>query len=78
MSSLIDSLLGKALTSFLLGLVLLAGFSPHGAQAKQPASAEAARDDSVFGPGRVGGLSPTAVERIIAQRLRDPKFLQNP
>ena len=27
---------------------------------------------------RVGGMSPTAVERLIAQRLREGNFLQNP
>lgn len=32
----------------------------------------------LLGAIRVGGLSPTAVERLIAQRLRDGKFLQNP
>ncbi|MEI7445192.1 MAG: polysaccharide export protein EpsE [Burkholderiales bacterium] len=32
----------------------------------------------LLGALRIGGLSPTAVERLIAQRLRDGKFLQNP
>ena len=32
----------------------------------------------LLGAIRVGGLSPTSVERLLAQRLRDGKFLQNP
>lgn len=32
----------------------------------------------LLGAIRIGGLSPTAVERLIVQRLRDGKFLQNP
>jgi polysaccharide export outer membrane protein len=97
--------------ALLLGLAALAGFAVPPASAQQPASAEAARDDYVLGPGdairiqvfqnpdltvearvseagvisypllgaiRVGGMSPTNVERLIGQRLRDGKFLQNP
>lgn len=89
----------------------LAGLASAPAQAQQPASAEAARDDYLLGPGdairiqvfqnpdltvearvseagvisfpllgalRIGGLSPTNVEKLIAQRLRDGKYLQNP
>jgi polysaccharide export outer membrane protein len=103
---------GRFLAALLVGLALLAAFAfPGTARAQQPASAEAARDDYLLGPGdairiqvfqnpdltvearvseagvisypllgaiRIGGLSPTAVERLIAQRLRDGKFLQNP
>jgi len=32
----------------------------------------------LLGAIRIGGLSPSNVERLIAQRLRDGKFLQNP
>ncbi|MFM1990079.1 MAG: Polysialic acid transport protein kpsD precursor [Pseudomonadota bacterium] len=32
----------------------------------------------LLGALRIGGLSPTAVERLIGQRLRDGKYLQNP
>jgi polysaccharide export outer membrane protein len=32
----------------------------------------------LLGAIRVGGLSPTNVEKLISQRLRDGKFLQNP
>ncbi len=93
------------------GLALLAGLGTAPARAQQPASAEAARDDYLLGPGdairiqvfqnpdltvearvseagvisfpllgalRIGGLSPTNVEKLIAQRLRDGKYLQNP
>lgn len=89
----------------------LAGLASTPAHAQQPASAEAARDDYLLGPGdairiqvfqnpdltvearvseagvisfpllgalRIGGLSPTNVEKLIAQRLRDGKYLQNP
>jgi polysaccharide export outer membrane protein len=103
--------LRQCLGSLLIGLLLLAGLSTHGAWAQQPSSAEAARDDYVLGPGdalriqvfqnpdltvearvseagvisypllgavRIGGMSPTNVERLISQRLRDGKFLQNP
>ncbi|MCA3181326.1 MAG: polysaccharide export protein EpsE [Burkholderiales bacterium] len=89
----------------------LAGLASAPAHAQQPASAEAARDDYLLGPGdairiqvfqnpdltvearvseagvisfpllgalRIGGLSPTNVEKLIAQRLRDGKYLQNP
>lgn len=104
--------LSRALVALFTGLVLLAGvvLSPA-ARAQQPATAEAARDDYLLGPGdairiqvfqnpdltvearvseagvisfpllgaiRVGGQSPTNVERLIAQRLRDGKYLQNP
>ncbi|MFO0461253.1 MAG: polysaccharide export protein EpsE [Burkholderiales bacterium] len=96
------------------GIALLAGLAELAsapAHAQQPASAEAARDDYLLGPGdairiqvfqnpdltvearvseagvisfpllgalRIGGLSPTNVEKLIAQRLRDGKYLQNP
>ena len=111
MTTLLASRLGKALFSFLIGLFVFAGLTGQTAHAQQPATAEAARDDYLLGPGdairiqvfqnpdltvearvseagaisfpllgalRVGGLSPTSVERVIAQRLRDGKFLQNP
>jgi polysaccharide export outer membrane protein len=32
----------------------------------------------LLGAVRIGGMSPTNVEKLIAQRLRDGKFLQNP
>jgi len=32
----------------------------------------------LLGAIRIGGMSPTNVEKLIAQRLRDGKFLQNP
>jgi polysaccharide export outer membrane protein len=32
----------------------------------------------LLGALRIGGLSPTNVEKLIAQRLRDGKYLQNP
>lgn len=32
----------------------------------------------LLGALRIGGLSPTSVERLIAQRLKDGNFLQNP
>lgn len=93
------------------GLVLAAGLGGAPARAQQPATAEAARDDYLLGPGdairiqvfqnpdltvearvseagvisfpllgalRIGGMSPTNVEKLIAQRLRDGKYLQNP
>lgn len=110
MSVLSISRLRQRAAMLLIGLAALLGVALPAA-AQQPASAEAARDDYVLGPGdairilvfqnpdltvearvseagvisypllgavRIGGLSPTAVERLIAQRLRDGKFLQNP
>lgn len=101
----------RALTVLATGLVLLAGLASAPARAQQPATAEAARDDYLLGPGdairiqvfqnpdltvearvseagvisfpllgalRIGGMSPTNVEKLIAQRLRDGKYLQNP
>ncbi|MFN9773102.1 MAG: polysaccharide export protein EpsE [Burkholderiales bacterium] len=101
----------RVLALLATGLALLAGLASAPARAQQPASAEAARDDSLLGPGdairiqvfqnpdltvearvseagvisfpllgalRIGGLSPTNVEKLIAQRLRDGKYLQNP
>jgi polysaccharide export outer membrane protein len=101
----------RALTVLVTGLVLLAGLASAPARAQQPATAEAARDDYLLGPGdairiqvfqnpdltvearvseagvisfpllgalRIGGMSPTNVEKLIAQRLRDGKYLQNP
>lgn len=95
----------------LFAVLLLASLAAPPSLAQQPASAEAAREDYLLGPGdairvqvfqnpdltvearvseagvisypllgaiRIGGLSPTAVERLIAQRLRDGKYLQNP
>jgi polysaccharide export outer membrane protein len=32
----------------------------------------------LLGPVRIGGMSSTDIEKLIAQRLRDGKFLQNP
>jgi len=111
MTILFVSRLQRRAAALLIGLAALAGFTAPPAVAQQPASAEAARDDYVLGPGdairiqvfqnpdltvearvseagvisypllgaiRVGGLSPTNVERLIGQRLRDGKFLQNP
>lgn len=99
----------RVLLLVVTGLALLAMLVP--ARAQQPATAEAARDEYLLGPGdalriqvfqnpdltvearvseagvisfpllgalRIGGLSPSAVERLISQRLRDGKFLQNP
>ena len=101
----------RALALFATGLALLAGLASAPARAQQPATAEAARDDYLLGPGdairiqvfqnpdltvearvseagvisfpllgalRIGGMSPTNVEKLIAQRLRDGKYLQNP
>jgi polysaccharide export outer membrane protein len=101
----------RVLALLATGLALLAGLASAPARAQQPASAEAARDDYLLGPGdairiqvfqnpdltvearvseagvisfpllgalRIGGLSPTNVEKLIAQRLRDGKYLQNP
>ena len=101
----------RALVLFATGLALLAGLATAPARAQQPATAEAARDDYLLGPGdairiqvfqnpdltvearvseagvisfpllgalRIGGMSPTNVEKLIAQRLRDGKYLQNP
>jgi polysaccharide export outer membrane protein len=101
----------RAFAALLFGVLVVFGTWVPGAAAQQPASAEAARDDYLLGPGdairiqvfqnpdltvearvseagiisypllgaiRIGGLSTTAVERQIAQRLRDGKFLQNP
>lgn len=101
----------RGLTVLATGLVLLAGLASVPARAQQPATAEAARDDYLLGPGdairiqvfqnpdltvearvseagvisfpllgalRIGGMSPTNVEKLIAQRLRDGKYLQNP
>jgi polysaccharide export outer membrane protein len=101
----------RALALLATGLALIAGLASAPARAQQPASAEAARDDYLLGPGdairiqvfqnpdltvearvseagvisfpllgalRIGGLSPTNVEKLIAQRLRDGKYLQNP
>lgn len=103
----------RVLALLATGLALLAGLvsAPAPARGQQPASAEAARDDYLLGPGdairiqvfqnpdltvearvseagvisfpllgalRIGGLSPTNVEKLIAQRLRDGKYLQNP
>ena len=100
MTTLFSSRLGNAFLSLLIGLSMLAGFATQAARAQQPATAEAARDDYLLGPGdairiqvfqnpdltvearvseagaisfpllgalRVGGLSPTSVERVIAQ-----------
>jgi len=111
MTVLSISRLRQRAAALLFGLAALVGFAVPPAVAQQPASAEAARDDYVLGPGdairiqvfqnpdltvearvseagvisypllgaiRVGGLSPTNVERLIGQRLRDGKFLQNP
>ena len=101
----------RALALLATGLALLAGLASAPARAQQPATAEAARDDYLLGPGdairiqvfqnpdltvearvseagvisfpllgalRIGGMSPTNVEKLIAQRLRDGKYLQNP
>ena len=101
----------RALVAVLVLTVSWLGATVPAAWAQQPASAEAARDDYVLGPGdairiqvfqnpdltvearvseagvisypllgavRIGGMSPTRVESLIAQRLRDGKFLQNP
>jgi polysaccharide export outer membrane protein len=101
----------RVLALLATGLALFAGLASAPARAQQPASAEAARDDYLLGPGdairiqvfqnpdltvearvseagvisfpllgalRIGGLSPTNVEKLIAQRLRDGKYLQNP
>jgi polysaccharide export outer membrane protein len=101
----------RVLALLATGLALVAGLASAPARAQQPASAEAARDDYLLGPGdairiqvfqnpdltvearvseagvisfpllgalRIGGMSPTNVEKLIAQRLRDGKYLQNP
>lgn len=101
----------RGLALLATGLALLAGLASAPARAQQPATAEAARDDYLLGPGdairiqvfqnpdltvearvseagvisfpllgalRIGGMSPTNVEKLIAQRLRDGKYLQNP
>jgi polysaccharide export outer membrane protein len=101
----------RVLALLVTGLALFAGSAFAPARAQQPATAEAARDDYLLGPGdairiqvfqnpdltvearvseagvisfpllgalRVGGMSPTNVEKLIGQRLRDGKFLQNP
>ncbi len=101
----------RVLALLATGLALIAGLATAPARAQQPATAEAARDDYLLGPGdairiqvfqnpdltvearvseagvisfpllgalRIGGMSPTNVEKLIAQRLRDGKYLQNP
>ena len=101
----------RALALLATALALVAGLAGAPARAQQPATAEAARDDYLLGPGdairiqvfqnpdltvearvseagvisfpllgalRIGGMSPTNVEKLIAQRLRDGKYLQNP
>lgn len=101
----------RVLALLATGLALVAGLAGAPARAQQPATAEAARDDYLLGPGdairiqvfqnpdltvearvseagvisfpllgalRIGGMSPTNVEKLIAQRLRDGKYLQNP
>jgi polysaccharide export outer membrane protein len=101
----------RVLALLATALALVAGLAGAPARAQQPATAEAARDDYLLGPGdairiqvfqnpdltvearvseagvisfpllgalRIGGMSPTNVEKLIAQRLRDGKYLQNP